>query len=714
MVALAVPTDRFRHDPTSVLLPRAVGWEPARLSDVVERGRRLRLALDGEQAGLSFVGPESSLGGLVPPAHVAVDRAGNTFLLDREEGRLYLVDPCDCALHVVPALGGAGNGARELNGPLAIAAGRRSVYVADTGNRRVTVLDIGTYQLRTHLAPPDPASWSPVDVAVGRAGRVLVADALGGRVHAFSATGRYRGIVVDGVPAVARVACDLDGRIYIGLPGENVVRVFSRDGDPRDAVDGVEPLAGRFPPLPFEVAADGSIDFGWTAGDLRCVVGPNLDLPDAPPSTSFTYAASGRYVSPRLDSRLPDCQWHRVILTGRLPEGSRVTLRTASSGLPGDAPKAADRRWSSPVDLRPTGCDAGSEQRWDAIVLAGPGRYLWLELTLHGDSTVTPSISFAEVEYPRVSLRRYLPAVYGEQPEARDFLDRFLSVFDTGFRSVERQIDGQAAWFDLRTAPAGEPDVLGWLASWIGLTADRSLPLERRRAVLIAARDELPRRGTIASLRRVVLSWLGLDSAGEACATCLPGRCDPPRRPCGVGGLEQPPWHPPALVLEHFRLRRWLMLGPSRIGDRAHLWGTRITNRSQLDVSAQADETQLIVSQDPDRDLFHHFAHKFTVFLPARLVADERKRRALTLLIRDESPAHTRFEFEAVEPRLRVGVQSTIGFDAVVGRWPRSAILAGTSTQPARSRLGEAVLGGRLGPEMVIGRARTGTTTRLE
>ena len=77
-------------------------------------------------------------------------------------------------------------------------------------------------------------------------------------------------------------------------------------------------------------------------------------------------------------------------------------------------------------------------------------------------------------------------------------------------------------------------------------------------------------------------------------------------------------WQPPPLILEHYQLRRWLFLGAGRLGDQAVLWGKRIVNRSQLNEGAQVGQTQLKTTQDPYRDPFHVYAHKFTVFVPAR------------------------------------------------------------------------------------------------
>ena len=71
------------------------------------------------------------------------------------------------------------------------------------------------------------------------------------------------------------------------------------------------------------------------------------------------------------------------------------------------------------------------------------------------------SESFRLFGYPRVSLRRFLPAVFGEDPTLSSFLDRFLSIFDTTMRSVEREIDNQARYFDPASAPATSKPGIG-------------------------------------------------------------------------------------------------------------------------------------------------------------------------------------------------------------------------------------------------------------
>jgi len=296
-----------------------------------------------------------------------------------------------------------------------------------------------------------------------------------------------------------------------------------------------------------------------------------------------------------------------------------------------------------------------------------------------------------------------------------DFTDRFLSLFDTTFRSIESTLDNLASYFDPCSTPAERRregiDFLTWLASWVGITFDRHWSEQKRRRFLHEAGKIFPLRGTPRGLWLQLLIFLGIEPARICCANDQPiSQCNPippncipiAKRPCH--------WEPPPLILEHFRLRRWLFLGAGRLDAQSELWGKRIVNRSQLNANAQADRSQLITKQDPLRDPFHVYAHKFSVFVPACLGKSESMRKGLKGLIDSEKPAHTSAQIWFVEPRFRIGFQSSIGFDAVVGRYPAGITLDGT-------RLGkDSVLTAPSGmqgkPALEVGSdARIGSTT---
>ena len=160
-------------------------------------------------------------------------------------------------------------------------------------------------------------------------------------------------------------------------------------------------------------------------------------------------------------------------------------------------------------------------------------------------------------------------------------------------------------------------------------------------------------------------------------------------------------------------MRRWLFLGAARLGDQAVLWGKRIVNRSQLDDTARTDRTQLLTAQDSLRDPFHVYAYKFSVFVPASFRSSDTDRKALENILRNGRPAGTQAQLEYVEPCFRIGFQSMIGFDSVVGRYPAGVTL--NDMQLGRATVLTAPPHKQGGPSLAIGeQSRVGTTTRLQ
>ena len=362
-----------------------------------------------------------------------------------------------------------------------------------------------------------------------------------------------------------------------------------------------------------------------------------------------------------------------------------------------------EQQWDTRVVLMEKPGQKKIAQQWDALIRSEPGRFMWLRLSLSGNGMATPLIEQMLIEYPRISLRRYLPAVYGAEPVSADFTDRLLALFDTSLRSIERQLDTQAGLFDPLSAPAEvNRDFLSWIASWVGITSDRHWPEEKRRQFVKQASKFFAWRGTRYGLRHLLLLLLDMQPEQVACSgRASKKRCVPLPANCGPEPA-LPPWQAPPLILEHYQLRRWLFVGSSTLGDDAVLWGKRIVNRSQLDSNAQLGESQLIMTPDPWRDPFHVDAHKFTVFVPSRIKGMDATRRALENLLKTETPAHTAYHIEYVEPRFRVGVQATIGLDAVVARMP-----SGVRLDDAYLRHGtvlSAAPHAKGGPEMAVGK----------
>lgn len=728
-LSMLPPVLRPPHDPTELTLDAGRGWRAAALDSVMITPRDGTLALSVTGGARDLNEPSGSFGGLVPPAWVAVSEANDIWLLNRAAATIAIFDECECRFVVIPHLGGDGNGPRRFHDARGIVATCGNIVVADTGNARLSIFGARGYVLRGHAAPPDAEvtqAWKPVCIAADSHGHLYVGDPNNGAVHRFSTRGVWQN-ALRGLGDVRNVAIDSHDRLYVMTTTAAAARVFSHNGDELAPATSRDAIADCFAPLPFRVDKNGVIDFAHHHATCCAAFDETgTALPDGASPVRVTFATDGTFRSEPVDSGIARCQWHRVRLVASIPPGSSITVLTRSSelpepddlvaALPGDA-------WDTWQTARRPGKSDGSCVEWDCLVRSGPGRFAWIELRLRGDGRVTPRVKCVTVEMPRTPLSRWLPAVFVLDPETGDFTDRFLSIFDTTLRSIEKQLDTQAALFDPRSTPAdsptfGTPDFLSWLAGWVGLSLDRNWPEARRREYLRRAPGLFDTRGTVAGLRAMLLLYLGLpdDSAAGQSAECgcksNLNRCTPrvdkcaPPVPCPVPRA-------PALLLEHWRLRRWLFVGSAKLGEDAALWGNAIVSRSRLGDGAQAGETRLIGTPDPYRDPFHVYASTFTVFVPASMACETASRRGLDSLLRDESPAHARWHFEFVEPRFRIGVQSMIGYDSVVGRYPAPGVTVNETTLGRSTILG-GVPGDAATPPMRVGStARIGSTTTL-
>ena len=740
---MIVSGPRQRH----LLLDANAGWRSALLDRTVRPDAMGRLRLRPLPRA---AGPVSNLAADdFAVQALALDSAANVYALDAERAQVSRFDESGDPVRVLPCVGGPGSAPYRFAEPLGIAISEcGNLYVADAANRRVQVFALkglllraiwgplrlsGTGSSRTATrATPSPSAagegdeltwppgtWRPADVAVGGSGRAYVCDPDNDVVHVLDANGRWlRSLDRDESAAFerpTRIAVDGAESIYVLQESDDHVAVIGPDGTFRERIGAPEGWSGPFVPEALAVARtgelfvstrggrrievyatrrDGTHEYAGSTADLGAVVAAialdacgNLVIFDGEQrlqrcvTAEGAFETEGRYLSEPLDSALYRCQWHRVVLRATVVTGTTVRVDTFTS----ESEKTLSEIRMLPEDRWATGVVHSSVDlpEWDCLVQSPPGRYLWLRLTLLGNGSATPVISLAKVFYPRSSPARYLPAIYREDPVGDDFLGRFLSIFDSTWTVFGDTIDSFARHFDPDAVPADgvaadRVDFLSWLASWLDLSLDQHWPVAKRRALLRQAHRLYALRGTLAGLRLHVKLYTGSE----------------PR------------------ILEHFRLRRWLYLGAARLGDRSALWGDAVVARLQLDRFSRVGSFQLIDSDDPLRDPFHHLAHRFTVFVPLPREASDTETRTLERIVELAKPAHALGVVRVAEPGLRVGIQSFVGVDTLIGRYPDAVTLGdvrlrhGTVLGPSYD---EAVP-----PTFRVGvRSRIGSTTGL-
>ncbi|MEZ4234452.1 MAG: phage tail protein [Polyangiaceae bacterium] len=217
-----------------------------------------------------------------------------------------------------------------------------------------------------------------------------------------------------------------------------------------------------------------------------------------------------------LDARRPGVQWHRVLLFGEIPDGCAVRIETRAFDdlVAGDPLEPGG--WSKPVVAGPSAAVPVSSPgdtrvtAGEVLVLAPPGRYLWLRLTLQSNGGATPRLTSLELEQPREGIGQYLPEVFQNSTPEDDFLRRWLALFEsTAFDGVAQRLDAYSELFDPRYAPEA---MLPFLAEWLqvlDLQRLREDPPAFRRALARAA-DLAKTRGTVDGLILAVKLYLDL------------------------------------------------------------------------------------------------------------------------------------------------------------------------------------------------------------
>ena len=118
---------------------------------------------------------------------------------------------------------------------------------------------------------------------------------------------------------------------------------------------------------------------------------------------------------------------------------------------------------------------------------------------------------------------------------------------------------------------------------------------------------------------------------------------------------------------------------------------------------AIVDESGPLATYQIGLPLFADTAYRFCVIVDSYRAQDAATRAEIERIVDREKPAHTDYRIEYIAPETRIGLQSRIGIDAIVGGDPPPLRLTpavlGVDTQlppPDVARVGEAKLDGLL------------------
>lgn len=663
--------------------------------------------------------PLPPLPGLDGPAGIGVAPCGDLFVADPVAHRILRIDACDGTSAPLPCFGGAGSAPGQLLAPRGVLVGpRHSLYIADSGNARVVVVDLPTRQIRAIWGgSEDPAHpfVQPWDLAADSMDALYVADP-----GVLDADGQWTGGRLYKLDAAGRIDRAFDATLaaqaeWPRAPASVAVALL----DPADRASERLIVLDRRPARLLAYMTDGTLDADATARWSRALGGDSR-------ATSVASGHGALYVA--------DAANGRVLVFG-LDGAFRGVAPRGGGGAAGLAIDCAGRLVVHPGSggeiRRALGLGAYAEcgtwllgpyradsmpTRWQRLQLTGgplaDGAHLRLFTltsdTLDGAPGRRPALPVACDGTPATSL------VAADDPVAApvsrwraaptDALDVLALNAPARWLWIGALMQGDGAASPVVSQLRLSHDEEGWI---------RHLPALYRR-------DGASR----VFLERALAAFEGMLAADDALIDGLPrlldafAAPDTGARPTWLEWLAEwvdvelretwDEWTRRGVVAEAFRahalrgtlgsLRRLVRLytGATPFIEEAFVPGiwslgasgalgfdTALAAASAdgavLGVSARVDRSHLIPAAERGAPLFDETAHRFTVRVYASELQGGDGIARVREVIDREKPAHTTYHLCAIGARMRVGAQARVGIDTIVGGPPPPAPLDGSA-----------------------------------
>lgn len=633
-------------------------------------------------------------GGALPYAReasgIAAGACDAVFVADTQRHQVLYVDGLCGTTRVMPRQDAPGDLPGHFDAPRGLAVSSDGLQVADSGNDRVQQLAFP--RLEAHLALHGRPAVT--GVAVDSRSRLLVVDASGvhrllpggGADPAFDQALRAAGVLARPL----FIAVDADDGVLVADVGADEVFMFDVRGQPAGR------LAGPAGWLPGAVACDGTRRYvadaasgtilvfdgavatgavaGWQgpvtalAVDAQggLLIKPDLGAAWVRFASDASYVPQGSLVAGPFDAGEVRA-WERAWVQAATPAGTQVSVEVALQATAAPSPAAWFALPCADALLAPL-APADVDRR-----------HAWLRITLASTHpAASPILRQARAATAAEDWLDHLPATFRRHDDT-GLLGRWLRELRGEFGAVEEAIDDMPRVADPSFAANS---ALPWLAQWLALELPRIETADERRALIDRAVALFARRGTRESIAGFVQLHTGIRPA----------------------------------IVEDFELRAvWVLGQTSRLGFDTRLpalapFGMVLPDEEVADPccpgpigSAVVGASGPLASYQAGVPLFAETAWRFCVVVDAYRAGDAATLQELRRIVDREKPAHTDYRVRLVQPDMRVGLQSVLGVDTIVGgdppAWRLAPATLGADTRlppPDVARVGDALIDGTL------------------
>jgi phage tail-like protein len=214
---------------------------------------------------------------------------------------------------------------------------------------------------------------------------------------------------------------------------------------------------------------------------------------------------SGHYISKPINSQDKNTRWHRFLLEGNFEEGTGVAFSYyISDNIDKLNIKNLDEtEWHNGL---PGSCAIQGTQYRDALFQENiQGQYLWIRISITGNEVISPVVSSFRVFFPRFSYLDHLPAIYQEDAQSKEFLERYLSIFESIFYDMDFKVERMSQLFDAYGAP---PEFISWLGSWLAIYEEENFSQDMKRLYIQRAISLYKKRGTKEGMEESIALFL--------------------------------------------------------------------------------------------------------------------------------------------------------------------------------------------------------------